>query len=93
MVCSPSRSFLDIVSAAKIYLRPVRKLEELFVYYPSSRILFSAIRRDIDEFVRDKWLRETDFVIEITHRLRECLDNHVCHGRTLATTTTSSGLE
>jgi hypothetical protein len=46
--------------------------------YPSSRILFSAVRRDIDEYVRNKWQRETDFVIEIIHRSREFLDIHVC---------------
>jgi hypothetical protein len=36
------------------------------------------MRSNIDEYVRNKWQRETDFVIEIIHRSREFLDIHVC---------------
>src|SRR5580704_4501018 len=42
------------------------------------------MRSNIDEYVRNKWQRETNFVIEIIHRSREFLDIHVCRWMNLS---------
>src|SRR6266850_1505257 len=55
-----------------------RRLEELFVNYTSSRIFLSAVRGDVDEYIRNQGHGETDSVIEVVHRSRELLDIHVC---------------
>jgi hypothetical protein len=52
--------------------------------FPSSGILFGAVRRDIDEYVCNDWQRETDFVVEVIHRSREFLDIQVCRWMNLS---------